>query len=142
MDEMIIDAEVATVIDRLSHGEICPLETVLHYRRLAEVWEQLKKSVLFLDATEAALRKYGKQKHGTISMVWKPNWNYAVCGDWELGVLETKQAEAADKVKNRKAFLRALTTPVFDFEGTEISPPTCKINRQIDVSKIKNKQYI
>jgi hypothetical protein len=140
MDELIMDTEIVTVIDQISHGEICPLETVLHYRRQVAIWEHLKKSVLFLDAVESALRKYGKQKHGTISMIWKRTYHYASCGDLTLETLEAAQTVADGAVKGRQAFLRSLTSPVFDVDGgCEIQPPTCKINRIIELSKIKQR---
>jgi hypothetical protein len=140
MDEQIMDAEIVTVIDQISHGEICPLETVLHYRRQVAIWEHLKKSVLFLDAVESALRKYGKQKHGTISVTYQRRYDYAVCGDLTLETLEAAQTTADGAVRGRQAFLRSLTSAVYDVDGgCEIQPPSCKVNRIIELSKIKQR---
>jgi hypothetical protein len=139
MEEMLIEAEVVTVLDRLTYGEICPLETILHYRQQMAVYEQLKKSLLFLDAVEQALRQYGRQKHGSIALIYKRTYNYAACGDATLEVLEAMQKEADAQVKARRDFLRSLTESVYDMEGCEIKPPTSKSNRIIEVSQIKSK---
>lgn len=129
-----IETEYAAVLESLSHGSVCPLDTVLYYRQKFEVYERLKKSVAFLDMVENGLRKFGKDKHGLISVTYRRYFDYGPCGDGTLSALETAQKEMDAKVKARKEFLCAATLPFYDEEGVQILLPTSQTRRRIEVS--------
>jgi hypothetical protein len=135
-----IETELLSVLDSLCHGDVCPLETVLRYRQQVEVYERLKKSVIFGDAVESALRKYGKDKYKAITISYRRTYNYAVCGDCLLEELEAKQDEAAASVKARREFLQKLSQSVFDMDGIEIKPPAFKVSRIIEVANATAKK--
>ena len=134
-----IETELSAVLESLSHGSVCPLDTVLYYRQKFEVYERLKKSVDFLDLVDNALHRRGKDKHGLISMTYRRDYDYAVCGDETLSVLETEQKAMSAKVKARKEFLRAMTLPFFDEDGLQVLLPSSTTKRQIEVSINKTK---
>jgi hypothetical protein len=134
-----IETELTAVLESLSHGSVCPLDTVLYYRQKMEVYERLKKTIEFLDQVETALRKFGKDKHGLISITYRRNFNYESCGDSTLATLEVAQKEMDAKVKARKECLRAMTLPFFDEDGTQVLLPTSVTKRQIEISINKTK---
>jgi hypothetical protein len=136
MDIEIIEKELASVLDRITHGEICPLATILQYRQAMAVYEMLKKSLLFLDATENALRKYGKDKYDAISIIYRRKYNYDASGDATLEMLEAKSDELSALIRARRDFLRTITSIVYDENGIEIKPVTFQLFRNIEVSSI------
>lgn len=133
-----IEMELSTILESLLNGSVCPLDTVLYFRQKMEVYERLKKSVEFLDMVENGLHKYGKEKHGLISITYRRYFDYAACGDSTLLALEAAQKEMDAKVKARKECLRAMTLPFFDEDGTQVLLPTSTTKRQIEIS-LKNK---